>query len=824
MNRMKRTKTSSWVVALTAAAALAFLIPAASAAPDPFTPVQPAANDSSELPAVGTVTRQFTQNVAGHQRTAVVGGVLTAATTQPPQAVGASYLAARPDVLNGVDPAQLTISKVIDFSNGHGLRYKQSFRGLPVYGGTTVVRLDAQRRVRWAGSNARPIPEDLDIEPTLTAVEAATAAATLVGYDHSFIDRLDMANTAQLAIYSQPNMDSPRLAYWIELPTDMARMAVYRAFVDAHTGHVYKAENRVVRGNLPTCAPGTKRAYVYPTNPVETPDLECVSLEPYLDGAATQLQNEDIATGNCVDDGSCRTVEVILPVDVHWCNDAPLASTNAGGDFLDHQYTNDTDPEDAFAEVQMFYHLNIAFDKARAMGGFTNLNARPLGAAVNFRLPIDIATGDILGLLNRLCTNGAYTGGEPLLPFDNAAFIPAGGLLGYPDTDGLVFGQGTTADFAYDGDVVYHEFGHALMNTVAPGLTFGIFDQYGYDPMPGGMHEGYADLLTLWVTDDPEVGEYTGTALGVPGGAIRNVNNDHSCPRNLVNQVHEDSLPITGAIYEAREAIANDGGDKAVFDVATFAAQQLFTETDNYETAAAKTIVEVEAAMGATHAATLSGVLSDRGISDCNNRTISANDGYLHPLFLAGSLQGAAMGILPGAVQWSYDLPNGADSITLDIDRAQYLGAALGGGDPVLSIGLKQGSHIMWNDSGSGPMGDYSSSAQVAFTIDPNTGVGPGTVTLNGPFTPGTYYLQLFVEGGSVFMADVGISHVGGAPPDAGVTPDADMGGQPDAAGPDPEPDDGCGCVVGHNGSSPAGGVLLTLLGMFAIVLIRRRR
>lgn len=820
MNRIKRTKTSSWGAKFGTAIALAALVvPAASAAPGPFTTVKPVADIPNNLPPVGTVTRQLTRFQAGKDRVAVVSGVLTAPSTATPEWIGESYLRSKPGVIDEVAPSTLKHVRTISFPRGHALRYQQTYQGLDVVGGTTVVRIDEQGHVRWAGSSARPIPSDLSPIPTLSQRNAIDVAARQAGYAEQFSATVDLDNTAKLVVYTQPNMERPRLAYWVQLPADMTRLTSWRAFVDAHNGHLYRMENRVVTGGLPVCDPGSKNAYVYPENPIATPDLECASLAPYLEPGATTLVNEDIATNNCIDNNGCRDVQVLLTVSVHWCDDDPIATTNKTDDFRDHQFTNETDPDDTFAEVQMFYHLNKAFDVARSMGGFTDLNAKPLSAAVNFKLPIDIAAGDIMGLLNHLCTNGTYTGSEPLLPFDNAAFVPAGGLLGYPDTDGLVFGQGNTVDFASDGDVVYHEFGHALMNTVAPDLGFGYFDEYGFDPTPGGMHEGYADLMTLWVTDDPAVGEHAGSGLGL-GGPIRDMDNTSACPDELVGETHEDALPITGAIYEARQTIIGNGGDRDTFDRAVFAAQQMFGGSDNYETAAAKTVAEVEMAMGNEHANTLSQVLADRGISDCNNRI--ADGTQAKRLLFAGSLQMQTMGAFPAPVQFEYDLPGGADSITLNISRVVALAAGLGG-SPTVHVGLKQGSPIMWTENGGGATGDFTTSAAVNVDMTTNA----GTVTLQGPFAPGTYYLQYYSEGGALALVNSVISHAGDNPPtpDAGVTPDAGAG-DGDAGGPGVDGDDsgGCGCSVGKRERNPAGALLFTLLGMVAIVIIRRRR
>src|SRR5258706_3140612 len=58
-----------------------------------------------------------------------------------------------------------------------------------------------------------------------------------------------------------------------------------------------------------------------------------------------------------------------------------------------------------------------------------------------------------------------------LEPFQNAFFSPAGGGLGQIfetlfgfKSGGMFFGQGPVHDYSYDGDVVYHEFTHAVVD------------------------------------------------------------------------------------------------------------------------------------------------------------------------------------------------------------------------------------------------------------------------------------------------------------------------------------------------------------------------
>ncbi len=779
----------------------------------------------------------------GHTRPVVIGGVLSAPSTQSPTSIARAYLATRPALLGGVEPSSFVVDRAATLPVGSLVRLRQSYRGLRVIGGSTVVRMDDAGRVRWASSFARPIPPSTSITPTLAAARALDRVGVASGYAPGAIANLRASRYTALVIYAAPAMQTPRLAYWVELPPDVARLQTIRAYVDAETGFIYARENMSKRAAadagamdagpmdagvmdagspdaggapLPDCPAASQLAYVYETNPVEAP-LSCVSLAPYLDPAATGLVNADVLVQNCVDNNGCQQVDVpgVGQVNVHFCDRVPTASTTAGGDFTEYVFRSDTEPEDAFSEVQMFYHVNKVYGVARALGGFSDLTQKPLTAIVNMRIPaLDISS---------LCTGTTYTGTSGLDPFDNAAFMAANTLPGgLPEEDSIVFGQGTAGDFAYDGDVVYHEFGHAVMATVAPAFSSGFIDEHGFNSMPGGMHEGYADLMTLWVTDDPSVGEYAGSGLPGASGAIRDIDNNAQCPSALVGQVHLDSLSHTGAIYEARTAIATTTADKLAFDKAVFAVQQGFGAFDDFTTASAKIVLEIESVLGSADANTVAAIFDARGMSGCNNRVL---DGAVTKalLFVTGTDQLQNEAMVPGPVQFKYVLTADATALEIKIAASAAAGGGAGGfgggaTDPVLEVVIKPGdAPIKWAQGASGVTGDFTQSA--AITIDTAAG-GAGTGTLVA-LPAGTYHLQIVNKGPTWRLQDISFASTDGdITPDAGPAPDAfEGGGEGDGSG-----GGDCGCFIrdGATGQGDAAGLLLLALG--CALVIRRRR
>ncbi len=804
---------SFWIIP----AALAGLV--ASALPQASTAVAAPANRPSLK-----ITSQLTR--PGEVRPYFTAGILSARSTAKPEAIARAYLGTRPSVIAGVNLAELTVDRVAALKRGHLVRMQQRVQGIEVRGGETFVRTDEQGRVRWAASGARALPDDFSFTPKVSAQAAIEAAALRSGFSPAEAGDLD-ARRAFLVIYAPPAA-TPRLAYQVRLPTDIRTMAAIRAYVDAQTGREIVRENLTMRQSdggtedafvppdLPACPEGGFLSYLFEENPVETADMICKPLEDYLEPEATGLANADVQVMNCIDNKNCTlfTIPGYGSVNIHFCDQIPTAALNADGDFTDYWFASDTDPEDAFAEVQMFYHVNKVYAVARSLGGFTDLNQRPLGALVNVRIPaLDLSS---------LCSGSVYEGTAPLDPFDNAMFTPEDGLMpGFPPTDMIVFGQGSDGDFSYDGDVVYHEFGHAVMFTISPNLGQGFIDQYGLNTTQAGLHEGYADLMTMFVTNDPEIGEYA--SLNFTGSSIRDLDNNATCPEDLIGETHDDSLPFTGAVWAARAAVATTPEDRTAFNEALFAAQQGLGTFDDFQTVAAKIVAEVELAIDATAAGTVQGVFDDRGMNGCNNRVIDGS--ATKPLlFVNGTDVVSGPSMVPGPVQHRLELSEDSVSLSIQIAASQSggMGSLTGQSeDPALKLVLKGGGDpILWTESGADYTGDYTQEADI--TIQ-GSGTRAGTGTIEASLPAGTYHVQIVNEGPTWVLQQISFyNSPGDITPDAGPTPDADeSGGDDDDGG-------GCGCVVApreeDTSGTTRGGVFLALLGFLGIAWSRRRR
>lgn len=753
--------------------------------------------------ASATVSVRYVETVEpGTTWVRVLGGVLSAPSTKPAADVARAYLATRPEPLRGVSPAAFEIERVRAIPSGGALvKFRQMERGLDVIGGTVAVRVDAQGRVRWISSSAAPMAGHLVAQPAVDA--AAALGAVLAGpARHYGQPALDPASHTRLVVYAVGRL-TPRLAWMVALPRNVAMMETLRAYVDAQTGQVLYAENLVRTA---------KQANVFEWNPVTTPAESLATLD--LPDMASMLEGPDMVVKNCIDNKNCTPFMTPFgTLDVHFCDIVPVATADGDGDFLHYTFPGHTTPEDEFSEVQMYYHTTKAYSFFRSLG-FTSLAARPMTAVVNLRVPPLDASA--------ICVGSTNDG--PLNPIDNAAFMPQGSLGGsFPPGDWIVFGQGTKADFAYDGDVVYHEFTHAVMGTVTPELPFAIADAYGLDPTPGGMHEGYSDYFSSAMTGDPEVGEYAGNGLApvpLPSGAIRSLANTKVCPDDLWGETHQDGEPWGGALWDIRTALV--GGDRAAFDEAVFTVMDGLGGSDTQLTAAAATVAEVETTLGNAARDLAAAKFAARGLDDCNDRVIDATGaGYFKDLlFLTGTDQINGASIVPGPVQFKIRLAEDSTEIKVAIAASQAGGFGIPGqpqGMPGVKLVVKPGSApITWNWA----TGTNDATATGDVTLS-TMGQGGGAGAVAGAFPAGEYVVMLANAGATWVVAGISFSTTpGDITSDAGPTPDAAVGA-PDAG---PSVDDGggdCGCRAGGRPSLPRDA--LALLALASLLLVRRR-
>jgi|GEM_PF-3242254 len=215
---------------------------------------------------------------------------------------------------------------------------------------------------------------------------------------------------------------------------------------------------------------------------------------------------------------------------LEWDRGRHLAKSDADGNFLIRPTWGHAD---AAAEVSAFYHLNryLAYFRTLGFGDF----GEALNIAVNYR-----PEGE-----------GDFLAGSTL-------------VRGRP---GMVVGQWGERNLAFDPDVLGHELFHVVHSQIVPGSTAEVenaIDALGFNTIPMAVAEAVADYFSCSLSGDPDVGEYTAAALGLP--FLSTLANDARFPRDRTGQSHRDGQALSGALWEVRAVVGADALDQALYD------------------------------------------------------------------------------------------------------------------------------------------------------------------------------------------------------------------------------------------------------------------
>jgi hypothetical protein len=377
-------------------------------------------------------------------------------------------------LLKAPSSAVLEVRRVHAWAAGTHVRFSQSWRGLPILDREVIVSLDLDDRVVGLRGEPAQVPFLLT-EPSLSREEAVIQAAS-VGAEFGG-GRL-WAPYSRLTVWID-GRDQPHLAWTVDVST-FDPPSAWRISIDAHDGALldFRPTLRTARGN------------VFPTNP-RTSTLTPVDLGDIdeLAGPYARVFSCDLLETSGFGGQTCTVLSA-------------HAVADDAGDFLFE--SDPTSFDDPLAEVQMYYHLDLLSRWFEDVLGFRHEGPGGLGVAIK-------------GIVN--------------LDLNNAFYGDIDGD-GRPD---VAFGQTLSFDYAYDGDVIIHEFGHSVFGQVVSSTGFFDADEYGIQWAASGLNEGTADVFTMIRHPDPIIGEYAGQGVG-----IRNLDEDRHCPTDLYGESHRD--------------------------------------------------------------------------------------------------------------------------------------------------------------------------------------------------------------------------------------------------------------------------------------------
>jgi hypothetical protein len=561
--------------------------------------------------------------------------------------------------------ASVTVPAGSELRGGQASRRALSLHGIPVRGAFETV---------WqAGASA---PERVVAARYPAGAPQFRPEQRRVELDEAREHLLAELSPEQLARIDEPNaipgelvylllLDKPILVWEFTTPLVTSPMpSRTRVWISALTGRVLETEELVSFAN---------QAQVYEFNPKHTPEPITVTLtnvDPDAEPWSEQMVEGQFLTGtrvrvfNCIDtdegpfgpwraEGECYPTQQ-LRADENGDFFVPLPDVTVAADSID--------PTDLYAELAMYYHAEKFFSFMAEHG-------------------VDSFPCELSNMVSNYHFLEPAPGYPDLVygPYNNAYYAGQCDITKGPT---MVFGQGSAVDFAFDGDVVYHELGHGIVQHLTPeGLTSYKLREDGVLKDARALNEAIADYHTIMITNHPELAEYVGSYwTELDKGWIRNAENELRCPQDMAGQEHNDSEPFTAGLWAARTRI---GGAK--LDPVVLATLPLLAADASLEDAATALLLVAAAERDAgvwtdEDYAQLERTLAARNLLDCP-RVVDDPASLDEPRWMY--LRGASRWVSPfwpGPVQFRHVVPEGSDNLLISFELS---GSGNSAGQPV---------------------------------------------------------------------------------------------------------------------------------------------
>lgn len=428
----------------------------------------------------------------------------------------------------GLPLNEMVVRSVYPTAKHTYVHFAQQHAGLPVLFGQALVKLDVQGRVIAFGTDLYPGIQ-VDEQPAIAeAAAVASASAGLTG-----ITGTEVLGQRILPLPGHRAVEH-RLVHEVVVHTVEAGVpGRWACWVDAHSGQLLHRQDQVMHHAPPAAAGAevnatatafTQNPYIPATSEV-LPDLRVV-----VNGLSQYLDDQGY-----LNTGVGGPVNATFFLDGRWCNVKTGGSTPSFQTTLQEGANAISFDGDAnVRERSAYYHVNVVHDHMKTwLPGFTALD-------LPFTTNVDVA-----GTCN--------------------AFYDGGSINFYQEGNDC-------QSYAQIAEVVYHEYGHGI-NDKFYGALLSQFTN-------GAMNEGYADVWSLSITQDPVLAE--GSSLSDPDAFIRRYDENRKVyPVDLVGEVHADGEIIAGAWWDTYLLLGNDMDAMLTLFVEAFPGLQANTPDGN---------------------------------------------------------------------------------------------------------------------------------------------------------------------------------------------------------------------------------------------------
>lgn len=419
-----------------------------------------------------------------------------------------AFLASNPELIGSSDLADsLTLQRSVSTRLGTHVTFEQRIGSRLVFGARTTLHVDRSGDVFGLATTLAPSLDTAlaSVEPTIDPQTAQVVALASAGVTAERV-RIDEPVAPELGI---ADVDGGRLA-WRIVVSSHSPYGEWAVLVDALTGQALGEPEPLF------ATAGQARIFV-PNAVVSTNNV-----------GLTDNGN----SGTAVPESGYSLVE-LQGLDSSGFLTGPYVSTDRTDNRVNSpsgDFTNLRRDDAGFAEAEVYWAIDYAQRYIQ--------NTLDIDNAANYVIRADVhAFSD-----------------------DNSNYTRSGANTGV-----LNFGDGGVDD-AQDAEIVWHEYGHALLDNTGQ-ITFG--------GESGAIHEGFGDYVAATLSTTvpgnsrfyTSIGEWDAVSYN-PGNPpfLRRVDTDKQYPEDLVRQVHTDGEIYSSCLWDLHQAVGRDIANRIIFN------------------------------------------------------------------------------------------------------------------------------------------------------------------------------------------------------------------------------------------------------------------